>query len=130
MEAKLFQMVPDLALEGPDREVRLSQFRDQYLVLYFYPKANTPGCTREAQDFSALLPEFSRLDAVVVGVSRDRRALADRPIPKEVLRWWPCSPSGFPPTRLALTGSPWRNSSATMPSSKKPKRVTGARPVE
>ncbi len=43
-----------------------------YLILYFYPKANTPGCTREAQDFTALLPEFHKLDAEVVGVSPDK----------------------------------------------------------
>ncbi len=40
-------------------------------VLYFYPKDDTSGCTREAQDFSALLPEFERLGASVLGVSKD-----------------------------------------------------------
>ena len=44
----------------------------RYLVLYFYPKANTPGCTREAEGFTNLLPEFEGLDATVVGVSPDR----------------------------------------------------------
>lgn len=71
MGARLFQPVPELALQGRDGEVRLSSFRGRYLVLYFFPKAGTPGCTREAQDFTSLLPEFSRLDAQVVGVSRD-----------------------------------------------------------
>ncbi len=70
--ARLFHPVPDLSLAGQAGEVRLSSFRGRYLVLYFYPKANTLGCTREAQEFSALLPEFERLDAQVVGVSRDR----------------------------------------------------------
>lgn len=41
------------------------------LVLYFYPKDDTSGCTREAQDFSALAPEFARAGATIVGVSRD-----------------------------------------------------------
>jgi len=48
--------------------------RDQIgkpFVLYFYPKDDTSGCTREAQDFSALLPEFEALGASIVGVSRD-----------------------------------------------------------
>ena len=44
------------------------------LVLYFYPKDDTSGCTREAQDFSALMPEFEALGAVVLGVSKDPAA--------------------------------------------------------
>lgn len=44
------------------------------LVLYFYPKDDTSGCTREAQDFSALLPEFQTAGAVVLGVSKDPAA--------------------------------------------------------
>ena len=72
MEVRLFHPLPDLNLLGAQGEpVPLSQFQGRYLVLYFYPKANTPGCTREAQEFSQLLPEFERLDATVVGVSRD-----------------------------------------------------------
>ena len=41
------------------------------LVIYFYPKDSTPGCTIEGNDFSALLPEFAKLDTVVFGVSKD-----------------------------------------------------------
>src|SRR5690348_18235280 len=44
---------------------------DQPLVLYFYPKDDTSGCTREAQDFTALAPEFDKAGAKVIGVSRD-----------------------------------------------------------
>lgn len=44
------------------------------LVVYFYPKADTPGCTREAQDFSALGPDFAKAGARVIGVSRDAPA--------------------------------------------------------
>lgn len=42
-----------------------------WLVLYFYPKDNTPGCTTQSRDFNALLPQFQALEATVLGVSRD-----------------------------------------------------------
>lgn len=42
-----------------------------WLVLYFYPKDSTPGCTTEGNEFSALIPKFAKLDATVLGVSRD-----------------------------------------------------------
>lgn len=42
-----------------------------WLVLYFYPKDSTPGCTTEGMEFNALLPKFAKLDATVIGVSRD-----------------------------------------------------------
>lgn len=42
-----------------------------WLVLYFYPKDSTPGCTTEGNDFNRLLPKFAKLDATVIGVSRD-----------------------------------------------------------
>ena len=50
---------------------RLSDYAGQWLVLYFYPKDSTPGCTTEGNDFNALLPKFRRFDARVLGVSRD-----------------------------------------------------------
>lgn len=46
----------------------------QWLVLYFYPRDSTPGCTTEAQDFQRLLPDFAAVNAVVVGVSNDTAA--------------------------------------------------------
>jgi len=49
----------------------LAQQAGHWLVLYFYPKNNTPGCTTEGLEFNALLPEFERLNARVLGVSRD-----------------------------------------------------------
>jgi peroxiredoxin Q/BCP len=52
-------------------EVSLSDHAGQVVVLYFYPKDNTPGCTLEAQDFQAALPKFKRLGAAVLGVSKD-----------------------------------------------------------
>ena len=61
---------PDFTLETADGPVRLADFKGKTLVLYFYPKDDTPGCTREAQDFTALAPEFAKAGASVVGVSR------------------------------------------------------------
>ncbi|MDI9240363.1 peroxiredoxin [Lysobacter sp. LF1] len=49
----------------------LKDFAGQWLVLYFYPKDSTPGCTTEGIDFNALLPKFGKLGATVLGVSRD-----------------------------------------------------------
>ena len=66
------QAVPDLELVLAKRgDARLSDFRGKWLVLYFYPKDSTPGCTTEGLDFNALLPKFRRAGAEVVGVSRE-----------------------------------------------------------
>lgn len=51
--------------------VSLKDFKGHKLVLYFYPKADTPGCTREAMDFSRLKGKFARADVTVIGVSAD-----------------------------------------------------------
>jgi len=59
-----------LALSGGDITTLAAQ-AGHWLVLYFYPKDSTPGCTTEGIDFNALLPEFKRAGAVVMGVSRD-----------------------------------------------------------
>ena len=64
--------VPDVrmaSLEGKD--ISPADFRGQKLVLYFYPKDDTSGCTREAQDFTALAGEFENAGAWVLGVSKD-----------------------------------------------------------
>jgi len=57
--------------DGDEREVCLDDFRGKWVVLYFYPKDNTKGCTLEAVDFTAAKDDFAAQDAVVVGVSRD-----------------------------------------------------------
>jgi peroxiredoxin Q/BCP len=63
---------PDFTLQTDDgRRVSLSDFRGRRVVLYFYPKDGTSGCTREAQEFRDLIKEFEREDAVVLGVSKD-----------------------------------------------------------
>lgn len=64
-----------LALSGVDSTTlgaaSLGDYSGQWLVLYFYPKDSTPGCTTEGLDFNALLPKFKKLNASVLGVSRD-----------------------------------------------------------
>ena len=63
---------PAFSLKNQDGEtVRLSQFVGQWVVLYFYPKDDTPGCTKEACEFTADLPRFGKLDAVILGCSPD-----------------------------------------------------------
>jgi len=59
-----------LALSGSETAT-LADYAGQWLVLYFYPKDSTPGCTTEGLDFNALLPKFKKLGATVLGVSRD-----------------------------------------------------------
>ncbi len=67
--------MPDIALETPDGgSVRPSDFRGRKLVVFFYPKDDTPGCTVENKDFSALLPEFDMAGTAVLGVSKDSPA--------------------------------------------------------
>ncbi|MXO65799.1 peroxiredoxin [Altericroceibacterium endophyticum] len=65
-------MVPDVVMQTPDGgEIRPSDFRGRKLVLFFYPRDNTPGCTTENKDFSALLPEFEQADTALLGISKD-----------------------------------------------------------
>ena len=69
---------PPFTLPSDDgQQVSLADFRGRKLVLYFYPKADTSGCTRQAQDFSALNEAFAEAGAAVLGISADPpRALA------------------------------------------------------
>ena len=63
---------PQFCLPGMDeREVCLDDFKGKWLVLYFYPKDNTSGCTREAVDFTLALPTLNSMGAEVLGISRD-----------------------------------------------------------
>ena len=63
---------PDFAsVDQDNRPVTLSDFRGRYVVLYFYPKDDTPGCTIEANEFTALADQFSQANAVIMGVSKD-----------------------------------------------------------
>lgn len=67
----------DLPATG-GRRIALTDLHGHPVVLYFYPKDSTPGCTQEGQDFQALAGEFAALGAVVIGVSRDSVASHDR----------------------------------------------------
>ncbi|PID27652.1 MAG: thioredoxin-dependent thiol peroxidase [Candidatus Cloacimonadota bacterium] len=65
-------VAPDFELYNQDNEkVTLTDFRGKWLILYFYPKDNTPGCTVEALDFTELSEEFKKARAEIVGVSKD-----------------------------------------------------------
>ena len=66
------QGAPDITLPATgDQTIRLADLRGQSVVLYFYPKDNTPGCTNETRDFGALHPQFVEAGCVVLGISRD-----------------------------------------------------------
>jgi peroxiredoxin Q/BCP len=67
------QPAPDFDVPDQDKHmVKLSDYKgNKNLVLYFYPKDDTPGCTIEGKDFSALVDEFAALDTVVLGISKD-----------------------------------------------------------
>lgn len=63
---------PDFTLNDKDgKTVSLSDFRGRKVVLYFYPKDNTPGCTRQACAFAGAYSEFVKKDIVVIGISKD-----------------------------------------------------------
>lgn len=63
---------PDFSLPATGgRTLGLADFRGRKLVLYFYPKDNTPGCTQEGEQFRDLHDEFTKLGATILGVSRD-----------------------------------------------------------
>ncbi len=70
---------PDFSLAGSDGKTHtLKDYAGRTLVVYFYPKDNTPGCTKEACSFRDLHAELQRLDAAVLGVSRDSLGSHDR----------------------------------------------------
>ena len=69
---KLNRVVADFNCDATgDKKIRLKDLRGKNVVLYFYPKDATPGCTLEGQDFRDLYPKFRRQKTVVLGVSRD-----------------------------------------------------------
>lgn len=59
------------AIDENSNQVNLSDFSGEWVVLYFYPKDDTSGCTLEAKDFTELSPEFAKLKAKILGVSPD-----------------------------------------------------------
>lgn len=78
---------PDVTLDLPDgSKTSVAEQAGKILVLYFYPKDDTPGCTTEAQGFSALADDFARAGATVVGVSKDTPAKHQKFIDKYGLK--------------------------------------------
>jgi peroxiredoxin Q/BCP len=72
---KLNRVVPDFTAEATrNKKIRLKELRDQNVVIYFYPKDSTPGCTTEGRDFGQLHARFRRQKTVILGVSRDSLA--------------------------------------------------------
>lgn len=71
MTVALDSKVPDFTAAATGGDFTLSQQRGKTVVLYFYPKDNTPGCTTEGSDFAAANTKFTKANAVVAGVSRD-----------------------------------------------------------
>lgn len=74
IDAMVGQTAPEFTLPGTDGPVSLKNLRGRIVVLYFYPRDNTPGCTTEACDFRDDIMEFRHLDAEVLGVSTDTLA--------------------------------------------------------
>ncbi len=71
-ELKTGLQAPKFSLPDKDGNIiSLNGFKDKWVVLYFYPKDNTPGCTIEAIDFTSSLKEFKKLNTVILGVSPD-----------------------------------------------------------
>lgn len=80
-------LMPDVALTTPDGgEVRLSDLKGRKAVVFFYPKDDTPGCTVENQDFTALADEFAAADVALLGVSKDSPARHQKFIAKYGLK--------------------------------------------
>jgi peroxiredoxin Q/BCP len=82
----LGDVVPDVALEKPEGgTVKVSDFRGKPLVLFFYPKDDTPGCTTENKDFSELSGDFAKAGVALLGVSKDLPAKHQKFIAKHAL---------------------------------------------
>lgn len=75
MKLEIGQAAPLFELESDEGDkIALSELKGKNVVLYFYPKDDTPGCTIEAQDFTKKIKDFEKLDCVVLGVSKDNKA--------------------------------------------------------
>jgi peroxiredoxin Q/BCP len=65
-------VMPDFeAISTGNKTIKLTDYRGQFVVIYFYPKDNTPGCTQEGQSFRDNIEKFTALNTVILGVSRD-----------------------------------------------------------
>ena len=83
---RIGELAPDFKLEGSDGKMHsLSDYRGKTVILYFYPKDNTPGCTTEACDFRDNIDEFNNSDAIIIGISKDSIASHNKFITKHSL---------------------------------------------
>lgn len=72
-------LIPDFELASTgNKQFRLSDAKSRYLVIFFYPKDDTPGCTSESQQFRDLYPEFVQIGCEIVGISRDNLKSHDK----------------------------------------------------
>lgn len=66
------EKAPSFTLKNKDgKEVTLTEFKGKWVVVYFYPKDNTSGCTQEARDFTTAMPAFTKEGAIILGISPD-----------------------------------------------------------
>ena len=85
---KVGEPAPDFCLHGDDdKEISLASLKGKYVVLYFYPKASTPGCTCEANEFRERKKEFDKLNTVILGCSADPVAAQARFHEKQTLNF-------------------------------------------
>ena len=78
-KATVGKKVPEFTLPATNEQnISLSDYKGKNIVLYFYPKDNTPGCTTESNDFKDFYAEFEKLNTVVLGISRDSLASHDK----------------------------------------------------
>jgi len=77
---------PDFIIETTAGRKQLASYQGKYLILYFYPKDDTPGCTNEAKDFSELSNQFELANAGILGVSRDSLAKHQKFVGKHDLK--------------------------------------------
>lgn len=79
MSLKIGDVAPDFSLlSDQNKTLRLRDLRGKNVVLYFYPKDNTPGCTKEACDFRDTVGEFSASNTEIIGISKDNAARHDK----------------------------------------------------
>lgn len=72
LDLKVGNKAPEFTLPDKDKkEISLKDFKGKNIILYFYPKDNTPACTTEAIGFTGILPALQKLDVVVIGISPD-----------------------------------------------------------
>ena len=72
MIQKKYKKAPNFKIPSTNgRFLELKKIKSKYVVLYFYPKDDTPGCTTETKDFNSILSKFKKLDVEVIGVSKD-----------------------------------------------------------